>query len=62
VAYLMVTHDIAVASQFADRMAVMKDGEIVEVGPAKEVYRSPQHEYTRRLVAAVPPIDALLTA
>ena len=62
VAYLMVTHDIAIASEFADRMAVMKSGEIVEIGPAKEVYRSPQHEYTRKLVAAVPPIDVLVSA
>jgi peptide/nickel transport system ATP-binding protein len=61
VAYLMVTHDIAIASEFADRMAVMKSGEIVEIGPAKEVYRSPQNEYTRKLVAAVPPLDVLVS-
>lgn len=54
VAYLMITHDISIARAFADRVAVMKLGEIVETGPAKEVLGSPQHAYTRQLVDAVP--------
>lgn len=54
VAYLMITHDISIARAFADRVAVMMKGELVEIGPADTVLREPNHEYTRRLVAAVP--------
>ena len=54
VAYLMITHDISIARAFADRVAVMMKGELVEVGPAEEVLGSPRHAYTKRLVAAVP--------
>lgn len=54
VAILMITHDISIARAFADRVAVMRLGELVESGPAKEVLSNPKHEYTRQLVAAVP--------
>jgi len=54
VAYLMITHDISIARAFADRVAVMMKGELVETGPAAEVLRNPSHPYTWRLVAAVP--------
>lgn len=57
VAYLMITHDISVARAFADRVAVMMKGDLVEIGPAEEVLGNPQHAYTRRLVAAVPVIS-----
>ena len=57
VAYLMITHDISIARAFADRVAVMLDGRIVEQGPAESVLTEPAHDYTRRLVAAVPAID-----
>lgn len=53
-AYLTITHDISVARAFSDRVAVMMRGEIVEAGDAKEVLTNPQHDYTKRLVAAVP--------
>jgi ABC-type glutathione transport system ATPase component len=57
IAYLMITHDISIARAFADRVAVMLRGEIVESGPVAEVLTSPRHEYTRRLLAAVPQLD-----
>lgn len=59
VAYLMITHDISIARAFADRVAVMMRGELVEVGPSDQVLRTPAHEYTRRLVAAVPALGEL---
>ena len=58
VAYLMITHDISVARHFADRVAVMQHGVIVETGPAEQVLGSPVHAYTRQLAAAVPILDA----
>lgn len=54
VAYLMITHDISVARAFADRVAVMMRGKIVEEGAAAHVLTNPTHEYTNRLLAAVP--------
>jgi ABC-type oligopeptide transport system ATPase subunit len=59
VAYLMITHDISIARAFADRVAVMMKGELVEVGPADAVLTTPEHPYTRRLVAAVPALGSL---
>ena len=58
IAYLMITHDISIAHAFADRVAVMLRGEIVESGPVDEVLVAPRHEYTRRLIAAVPRLDS----
>jgi len=54
---LMITHDLSTASHFADRIAVMYLGRIVEEGPAKEVVRNPQHPYTRALLSVVPKRD-----
>lgn len=53
VSYLMITHDISIARYFADRVAVMKHGEIVEHGLAADVMSRPQHEYTRKLLESV---------
>jgi peptide/nickel transport system ATP-binding protein len=54
VAMIYVTHDLAVASQIADRIAVMYAGRIVEQGPAADVLGQPGHPYTRGLLASVP--------
>jgi oligopeptide/dipeptide ABC transporter ATP-binding protein len=54
VALLFITHDFAVVSSQADRIAVMYAGRIVEAGPAEAVYRAPRHPYTRGLIRALP--------
>jgi ABC-type oligopeptide transport system ATPase subunit len=56
-AYLFVAHDLAVVRTMSDRIAVMNKGKIVETGDAERVYTSPQDEYTRALLAAVPVPD-----
>jgi peptide/nickel transport system ATP-binding protein len=56
-AILMITHDLSTAARFADRIAVMYLGRIVEEGPAAEVVRSPQHPYTQALLSVVPRRD-----
>jgi len=48
---LFVTHDIALASQLADRIAVLYQGELVELGTAQQVISTPQHAYTKALLA-----------
>jgi oligopeptide transport system ATP-binding protein len=55
--YLFISHDLAVVRSMSDDIAVMKDGQIVETGPADEVYERPKHEYTRALLTAVPVPD-----
>jgi len=53
-ALLLITHDFGVIAEMADRVAVMYRGAIVEEGPVRQILRSPAHEYTRALLAAVP--------
>jgi len=53
-AVLLVTHDLGVMSAIADEVAVMKDGRIVERADRETLFRDPQHEYTRMLLAALP--------
>ncbi|RUT34746.1 ABC transporter ATP-binding protein [Arsenicitalea aurantiaca] len=53
-AMLFITHDLNVAAQVCDRLAVMRSGEIVEIGPTRQMFLEPRHEYTRQLLAAIP--------
>ena len=59
---LMITHDLSTAAHYADRIAVMYLGRIVELGPAVDVVRNPQHPYTRALISVVPSRDPLARA
>jgi peptide/nickel transport system ATP-binding protein len=53
-AMLFITHDLHVAAQVCDRLAVMRRGEIVEIAPTVDLFANPQHDYTRSLLAAIP--------
>ena len=53
-AYLFISHDLAVVKYMADDMIVMREGEVVESGDAQAIYAEPQHDYTRRLLGAIP--------
>ena len=53
-AILLITHDMGVVADLANRVLVMKDGEMVEQGTAREIYKSPKQPYTKQLLASVP--------
>ena len=56
-AYLFISHDMAVVERIAHRVAVMFAGQIVEIGDARSVLSEPQHPYTKKLIAAAPTVD-----
>ncbi|MFQ3585414.1 MAG: ABC transporter ATP-binding protein [Cyanobacteriota bacterium] len=55
--YLFISHDLSVVKFMSDRIMVMNRGRIEEIGPASQIYRYPQQDYTRRLIAAIPKGD-----
>ncbi|WP_022761485.1 ATP-binding cassette domain-containing protein [Butyrivibrio sp. AD3002] len=54
---LFISHDLSVVNFISDRVCVMKDGKICEIADAQSIYKSPAHEYTRFLLAAIPTIE-----
>jgi ABC-type oligopeptide transport system ATPase subunit len=58
VAYLFIAHDLAVVEHVSDHVIVMHHGKIVESAPAEAIYEDPQHDYTKKLLAAVPRLAA----
>ncbi|MFC7399106.1 ABC transporter ATP-binding protein [Chelatococcus sp. GCM10030263] len=56
-AIILITHDVGVVAEMADRVAVMYGGRIVETGPVETIFRDPAHPYTRLLLATVPRLD-----
>jgi peptide/nickel transport system ATP-binding protein len=52
--YLFISHDLSVVKFMSDRIMVMNQGKIEEIGPAEQIYRQPQKAYTQKLIAAIP--------
>jgi microcin C transport system ATP-binding protein len=61
-AVLMITHDLNLVRKFADRVVIMENGHIVEQGPVRDVFASPQHAYTRKLIDSAPVRDVVEVA
>lgn len=58
---VLITHDMGVVADMADRIIVMKDGKFVETGTAQQIFKNPQHPYTQQLLAAVPHLGGSTT-
>ncbi len=56
-ALILITHDLGVVARYADRVAVMYGGRIMETAPAREIYGNPQHPYTRGLMSSIPDLS-----
>ena len=56
---LIITHDLAVVSEFADKVAVMYDGTIMEYGMVDKIFRTPEHPYTKLLLSSIPTLDTV---
>jgi peptide/nickel transport system ATP-binding protein len=54
---ILITHDLGIISEIADKIAVMYAGQIVEVGKASEIYENPKHPYTQALISAIPTLN-----
>ena len=54
---ILITHDLGVVAEMADRVAVLYAGEVVEIGTAEQIFKNPQHPYTRSLLRSIPQID-----
>jgi peptide/nickel transport system ATP-binding protein len=52
--FMLITHDLSIAADICDNIAIMQNARIVEVGPMKQVLESPREEYTKALLAATP--------
>lgn len=60
-AYIFITHDLALASELADHVAIMYAGKVAEVGPSEQIYTEPKHPYTQLLLSSVPLLRATRT-
>lgn len=56
-AIILITHDLGIVAGMCDRVIVMKSGEIVESGLTRDIFKNPQHDYTKRLLASLPRLD-----
>ncbi len=54
---VLITHDLGVVAEMADRVAVLYAGEVVEIGTAEQIFKNPKHPYTRSLLRSIPQID-----
>ena len=61
-AILYISHDLASVAEICDRIAILHDGQIVECGTRDQIFASPQHEYTRRLIAALPRMPQMISS
>jgi peptide/nickel transport system ATP-binding protein len=51
---ILITHDLGIISEIAERIAIMYAGQLVEIGSAAEIYKNPKHPYTQALISAIP--------
>jgi peptide/nickel transport system ATP-binding protein len=55
--YIFISHDLSVVKFLADRLMIMRQGKVVEMGDADDIYANPQQEYTRNLIEAIPKVE-----